>query len=289
MKYNNKVNEYYKKLDHTGSFEVKDETIGVGLVGSPACGDVMKLEIKAEKQDKKFIIVDAKILVFGCGSAKASSSYAVEMLIGKSLEEALAIKDSQIADKLGLPKIKLHCSVLAESAIKRAVHDFIKKNNLSLDILENNSLESENTTTSFSKEHQNIDKSSNIISTAGFDSFNLEIDESAYKYLLKVLEKNKKPYIGIRIHLEEGNCGFAYKIKYVYEPSDIGNDIVYKHNDLSIFIDRSISSIINNTVMQFKEDDIRAGIIFTNPNEQGKCGCGVNFKLKSTPDSSSCS
>ena len=132
-KYNDNILNYYNDNSHVGSLNEKLNDVGTGLVGSPSCGDVMKLQIKVKKNK----IVDAKIMVFGCGSAKASSSYLAEQLIGKTVKEAMKIKNTDIANSLGLPKIKLHCSVLAEGAIKRAIEDFQKKNNGIKDIEEN--------------------------------------------------------------------------------------------------------------------------------------------------------
>jgi len=119
--YHEKVIDHYENPRNAGSFDKNDKNVGTGLVGAPACGDVMKLQIKVDADGK---IVDAKFKTFGCGSAIASSSYATEWIKGKTLEEAGTIKNSVIANELRLPPVKLHCSMLAEDAIKAALKDY---------------------------------------------------------------------------------------------------------------------------------------------------------------------
>lgn len=124
MAYSNKVIDHYENPRNVGSFDKDDESVGTGMVGAPACGDVMKLQIKVNEQG---VIEDAKFKTYGCGSAIASSSLITEWVKGKSLDEALAIKNSAIAEELELPPVKVHCSILAEDAIKAAVSDYKKK------------------------------------------------------------------------------------------------------------------------------------------------------------------
>lgn len=124
MAYSNKVIDHYENPRNVGSFDKNDESVGTGMVGAPACGDVMKLQIKVNEQG---VIEDAKFKTYGCGSAIASSSLITEWVKGKSLDEALAIKNSEIAEELELPPVKVHCSILAEDAIKAAVSDYKKK------------------------------------------------------------------------------------------------------------------------------------------------------------------
>ena len=125
MAYSSKVLDHYENPRNVGSFDKSDQSIGTGMVGAPACGDVMKLQIKVNEQG---IIEDAKFKTYGCGSAIASSSLLTEWVKGKSLEEAGKIKNTQIAEELALPPVKIHCSVLAEDAIKAAIADYRKKN-----------------------------------------------------------------------------------------------------------------------------------------------------------------
>lgn len=125
MPYSEKILEHYNNPRNVGSFDAKDIDVGTGLVGAPECGDVMKLQIKVNPLTGK--IEDAKFKTFGCGSAIASSSLATEWLKGKSLEEALNIKNTQIVEELALPPVKVHCSVLAEDAIKAAIKNYQEK------------------------------------------------------------------------------------------------------------------------------------------------------------------
>ena len=124
MAYSDKVLEHYENPRNVGSFEKDDPNVGTGLVGAPACGDVMKLQLKINDAG---IIEDAKFKTFGCGSAIASSSLATEWLKGRSVDDALAIKNTAIVKELNLPPVKIHCSVLAEDAIKAAVRDYQQK------------------------------------------------------------------------------------------------------------------------------------------------------------------
>lgn len=125
MAYSEQVIDHYENPRNVGSFDKSDNSVGTGMVGAPACGDVMKLQIKVD--DDTGIITDARFKTYGCGSAIASSSLVTEWVKGKTLDEAGAIKNSQIAEELALPPVKIHCSILAEDAIKAAVEDYRKK------------------------------------------------------------------------------------------------------------------------------------------------------------------
>ncbi|CAH8647410.1 unnamed protein product [Schistosoma guineensis] len=124
LAYHKNVIDHYENPRNVGSFDKKDMSVGTGLVGAPACGDVMKLQIKVDENGK---IIDAKFKTFGCGSAIASSSLATEWVKGKTIDEAAKIKNSDIAKELKLPPVKLHCSMLAEDAIQAAIKDYKKK------------------------------------------------------------------------------------------------------------------------------------------------------------------
>ncbi len=124
MAYSEKVMDHYSHPRNVGTLDPNDPTVGTGLVGAPECGDVMRLQIKISDDG---IIEDAKFKTFGCGSAIASSSFATELIKGKSVDEALSIKNTTIVQELNLPPVKIHCSVLAEDAIKAALEDYKKK------------------------------------------------------------------------------------------------------------------------------------------------------------------
>ena len=122
MSYSQKVIDHYENPRNVGNFDKGDETVGTGMVGAPACGDVMKLQIKVNPATG--LIEDARFKTYGCGSAIASSSLVTEWVKGKSLDESLTIKNTHIAEELALPPVKIHCSILAEDAIKAAVNDY---------------------------------------------------------------------------------------------------------------------------------------------------------------------
>ena len=131
MAYSNQVIDHYENPRNVGSFDKNDEGVGTGMVGAPACGDVMKLQIKV----KDGIIEDAKFKTYGCGSAIASSSLITEWVKGRTLDSAATIKNSEIAQELALPPVKIHCSILAEDAIKAAIEDYRKKHKIHADTL----------------------------------------------------------------------------------------------------------------------------------------------------------
>lgn len=126
MAYSQKVIDHYENPRNVGSFDSSDTSIGTGMVGAPACGDVMKLQIRVEEG----IITDARFKTYGCGSAIASSSLITELVKGMNLNQASSIKNSEIAEELALPPVKIHCSILAEDAIKAAVADYKKKHDI---------------------------------------------------------------------------------------------------------------------------------------------------------------
>ena len=128
MAYSTAVIDHYENPRNVGSFSKDEEDVGTGMVGAPSCGDVMRLQIKVNKETG--IITDAKFKTYGCGSAIASSSLVTDWVKGKTLDEATSIKNSSIADELSLPPVKIHCSILAEDAIKAAVADYRKKHDL---------------------------------------------------------------------------------------------------------------------------------------------------------------
>jgi nitrogen fixation NifU-like protein len=127
MAYSDKVIDHYNNPRNVGTLNPSDKTVGTGLVGAPECGDVMKLQLKINEDG---VIEDAKFKTFGCGSAIASSSLVTEWVKGKTVNQAFEIKNSEIAKELNLPPVKIHCSVLAEDAIKAAIEDYKKKNNV---------------------------------------------------------------------------------------------------------------------------------------------------------------
>ena len=130
MAYSDKVLDHYENPRNVGSFEKGDAAVGTGMVGAPACGDVMKLQIRVGKDG---VIQEARFKTYGCGSAIASSSLVTEWVKGKTLDQAMGIKNTQIAEELALPPVKIHCSILAEDAIKAAIADYKSKHGLAAD------------------------------------------------------------------------------------------------------------------------------------------------------------
>jgi nitrogen fixation NifU-like protein len=128
MAYSEKVIDHYENPRNVGSFEKNDPTVGTGMVGAPACGDVMKLQIKVDSDTG--VITDARFKTYGCGSAIASSSLITELVKGMTLDQASSIKNSEIAEELALPPVKIHCSILAEDAIKAAINDYRNRNSI---------------------------------------------------------------------------------------------------------------------------------------------------------------
>lgn len=266
-KYNDNILNYYNDDTHIGSFDINDKNIGTGLVGSPSCGDVMKLQIKIKKNKNGIeVIDDAKILVFGCGSAKASSSYIAEKLVGLTLEEAKKIKNTDIVKALGLPKIKLHCSVLAEEAIKRSIQDYTNKKK------------------GYKNSSKNIQTN---IKTIPNNDFKLDISDEAIKFTyeqLKKVEKEKKIKIkGIILLLEDGHCGLMYKVKYAEIQERLDKYILFVATStdgrykVNIFVLKEFKDILNYTNISYKEENLKKGLIFKNLNETGRCNCGKNF------------
>ena len=275
--YNDDILNYYNDDSHIGSLDVNDKNVGTGLVGSPSCGDVMKLQIKiGENKKGEKIIEDAKILVFGCGSAKASSSYVAEKLVGMSLEDAKKIKNVDIANALKLPKLKLHCSVLVEDAIKRAIDDYNKKQN--------------GEKSDIYKIYDNKNNQSNN------DCIKLSITKEAIdftKQQLKKVESEKKIKIkGIQLSLEEGHCGLMYKVKYLEDKGKNDDFVVFEDSGLKIFVKKDMVDILNGTEISYKEENLKRGLIFKNPKETGRCNCGMNFftkdKKKKTKEEGGC-
>ena len=257
-KYNEDILNYYNDDSHVGTLDANAKNVGTGMIGSPSCGDVMKLQIQVGENQK---IEDAKVLVFGCGSAKASSSYVAEKLVGMTLEEAGKVKNTDIAEALGLPRIKLHCSVLAEGAIKKAIENYKEKNGL--------------LTKTESKEKES--KKFKIL-----PNFSLKITDEAVDFVKNTLQKLEQDgkindVQGIRLTLDEGNCGLMYKVKYVEKEEDTSTSYDFEAKGLHIFVAHEIGEIVDGTEITYKEENMKRGLIFHNPKEKGRCACGMNF------------
>lgn len=239
MTYSSKLVDHFENPRNVGSLDKKDKNVGTGLVGSPACGDVMQLQIKVNEDG---IIEEAKFKTFGCGSAIASSSLITELVKGKTLVEAQAIRNSDIADSLDLPALKIHCSVLAEEAIKSAISDLQSKQ-----------------TDPFPLETK----------TVPF----LSMTPAARDRMESLLRDH--PCSGIRICLRKKGCGFSYALSYSEETNPEDEHIVCEGID--IFIDPHAVLYILGTEIDYVQRDLEGDFVFSNPNEKGRCQCGKSF------------
>lgn len=271
MAYNNKVLDHYENPRNVGSLDKNSMNVGTGMVGAPSCGDVMKLQIEIEKG----IIKDAKFKTFGCGSAIASSSLITEMIKGRDLDYALSIKNKDIANKLGLPPVKHHCSVLAEDAIKAAVSDYKMKQETNNNYNENN-------------EYESNDENSKItsqISITHKNNHGIEITEKALEKIQNIL-LNEKDKITIRFITKDGGCsGQKYDIALDSKLHDHhinlgwkiqiieGNNTCVKH----IVVDADSISLLKNTIIDYEKNDLSEKFVFKNPNATSTCGCGKSF------------
>jgi nitrogen fixation NifU-like protein len=260
MAYKAKVLDHYNNPRNVGAFDKNSEDVGTGMVGAPACGDVMKLQIKV----KDGVIEDAKFKTFGCASAIASSSLATEWLKGKSLDEAMKIKNRDIANELELPPVKFHCSVLAEDAIKTAIADYKSKN-----------AENDN--------NSSTQKISIIIDHQ--DNYGISITDNALNKIAEVLSNDMKK-IAIRFIAKDGGCSgkkYAIELDENLESNhkNLGwkiqinknGDFVIKH----ILIDCDSLDLLQGSEIDHEKNELGERFIFKNPNATSYCGCGKSF------------
>jgi nitrogen fixation NifU-like protein len=245
MAYSEKVVDHYENPRNVGSFEKGDEDVGTGMVGAPACGDVMKLQIKVNPVTG--VIEDARFKTYGCGSAIASSSLVTEWVKGKTLDQAAALKNSEIAEELALPPVKIHCSILAEDAIKAAVEDYKKK-------------------------HATAECSFCRNSTMA-----ISLTEAAARHVSRYITKRGKG-VGVRLGVKTTGCsGLAYKLEYVDEVAP--EDVVFEDHGVKVLIDPKSLAYIDGTQLDFVREGLNEGFRFNNPNERDRCGCGESFRV----------
>jgi len=238
MAYSDKVIDHYENPRNVGSFAKGDEQVGTGMVGAPACGDVMKLQIRVNDHG---VIEDAKFKTYGCGSAIASSSLVTEWVKGKTLDQALEIKNSQIAQELSLPPVKIHCSILAEDAIKAAVKDY------------------------------------KISIPLNKTAMSITLTEKAANHVNRSLQKRGKG-CGLRLGVRTTGCsGLAYQLEYVDEAAP--EDQVFESHGIKIFVDPKSLTYIDGTELDFVREGLNEGFKFQNPNVKDECGCGESFRV----------
>jgi nitrogen fixation NifU-like protein len=258
MAYKAKVLDHYNNPRNVGAFDKKDENVGTGMVGAPACGDVMKLQIKV----KDGVIEDAKFKTFGCASAIASSSLATEWLKGKSLDEAMTIKNRDIANELELPPVKFHCSVLAEDAIKTAIADYKSKNDNKDNLIEKVKIVIEHA------ENQGV-----LITERALNKISEILYGEDIKIAIRFIAKDggcsgKKYAIELDENIDHGHLNLGWKIVVNYN----GN-IIVKH----ILIDKNSLDLLKNTEIDHEKNELGEKFVFKNPNATGHCGCGKSF------------
>jgi nitrogen fixation NifU-like protein len=237
MAYSNKVIDHYENPRNVGSLPKDDVNVGTGLVGAPECGDVMKLQVKVNPQTG--VIDDAKFKTFGCGSAIASSSLATEWLKGKTVDEALAIKNTDIVNELSLPPVKIHCSVLAEDAIKAAIADYKKSRGRSVGMI--------------------------------------QISEVAAKKIRTLMAKQGIDEGGLRVGVKGGGCsGLSYTFAWDKQPR-LGDEVFEGMDGAKIYVDKKSLLFLDGTILDYDTNLVSKGFVFNNPNAKSTCGCGSSF------------
>lgn len=244
MAYGDKVLDHYENPRNVGTLDKESSNVGTGMVGAPACGDVMKLQIQVNDSG---VIEDAKFKTYGCGSAIASSSLLTEWVKGKTLDEASQIKNSDIAEELALPPVKIHCSVLAEDAIRAAITDYN------------------------SKQSPAEKKSAQKI------LMSISLTESAIDRVKTFLEKRGKG-VGVRLGVKTTGCsGMAYTIEFADEIDDA--DEVFEQDGVKVLVNPKSLVYLDGTELDFAKEGLNEGFKFNNPNEKDRCGCGESFTV----------
>lgn len=295
MSYNNKIIEYSKKRDRFGQL-VDAKNVGIGYVGNAACGDMLKIYLQVSDDNR---IQDIKVKTYGCGCAIASTVLAAEKLIGKSLDEARLLTNKEIADELDLPGVKKHCSVLAESAVKSAIDNYLSKQEddcvqnadeqmLSVNSMRDNELdlvdakacnrpkccknmaEQDEQVSESEVAKQTIDHAQNQASKQAFT-----ITPAAHKRFCDILLLYPGA-LGIIIGSEPGGCaGNAYYLDVAQQEQE--DCKVYQFDGLTIFVPKSALMFILGVIVDYEETPTQAGFKFTHPGLKS-CGCGESFR-----------
>ena len=249
MAYSEKVVDHYENPRNVGSFDKGDDTVGTGMVGAPACGDVMKLQIKVNPDTG--LIEDARFKTYGCGSAIASSSLVTEWVKGKTLDEAATIKNTQIAEELALPPVKIHCSILAEDAIKAAVQDY-KSRHVQPPLPPARRIEVE-------------------------IPMSVTLTEAAARHVSRYISRRGKG-VGVRLGVKTTGCsGLAYKLEYADDVAP--EDVIFEDHGVKVLVDPKSLPYIDGTELDFVREGLNEGFKFHNPREKDRCGCGESFRV----------
>lgn len=258
MRYSDKVVDRFMNPRNVGRFECEDNSIGTGIAGATACGDVMQCQIKVNESTG--LIEDAKFTAFGCPAAIAASSLITERIIGKTIEEARAIKNNDIATELNLPKIKKHCSVLAEEVVEAAVNDYTKRK----------AGEPGNAVIALIK--CVVKNEPSPIDIALEKDAVINITARAIESINKLIQ-SKPNCIGIQINAKHGGCsGVVCNMRCI--SSSEGLEPI---RNTALFISQSASRFISGSTLDYDSNDI--SFMLYNPNSMGQCGCGKSFKM----------
>ncbi len=291
MSYSDKVIDHYNHPRNVGSMDKKDADVGTGLVGAPECGDVMKLQIRVNPQTN--VIEDAKFKTFGCGSAIASSSLATEWVKGKTVDQALGIKNTEIVKELALPPVKIHCSVLAEDAIRAAIGEEEKAGRRETGGSAGGAVNCyELRAAGFERSgfgSQPVARSDKIMDQALKDETTrpapsrapdkgIQVTENAVKKIRSAMAKeNVSPEQGgLRLGVQGGGCsGLSYNIRFDTQPRE--RDRVFQFGDVRVFVDPKSFIYLHGMTLDYQETLMQQGFVFVNPNSTKSCGCGSSF------------
>lgn len=241
MAYSDKVIDHYENPRNVGSFDKSDDSVGTGMVGAPACGDVMKLQIKVNPETG--VIEDARFKTYGCGSAIASSSLVTEWVKGKTLDEAAALKNAEIAQELALPRSR---STAPSSPRMRSRPPC-------------------RTTRPSIRPWREPDRPWRSLT------------EAAARHVSRYLSRRGKG-LGVRLGVKTTGCsGLAYKLEYVDAPEP--EDVVFEDHGVKVLIDPKSLAYIDGTQLDFVREGLNEGFRFNNPNERDRCGCGESFRV----------
>ncbi len=241
MAYSEKVIDHYENPRNVGSFDKGDDSVGTGMVGAPACGDVMKLQIKVNAETG--VIEDARFKTYGCGSAIASSSLVTEWVKGKTLDQAAALKNSEIAQELALPPVRSIVPSLPKTPSRRRCRT----------------------------------TRPNTAQPLPPEAMAITLTEAAARHVSRYLSRRGKG-LGVRLGVKTSGCsGLAYKLEYVDEAEP--EDIIFENHGVKVLIDPKSLAYIDGTQLDFVREGLNEGFRFSNPNERDRCGCGESFRV----------
>lgn len=243
MKYDEKVVDHYENPRNVGVLDAAAKNVGTGVVGSPACGDVIKLQILVDEDDR---IQEARFKTFGCGSAIAVSSLLTESIKGKTLEEAQKVRNSDLSEALQLPDIKRHCSVLAEEVLSAAIQDFRKK--------------------------QTEEK-------AGVVPADLTLTPRAIEKARFFCTRETPPAAGLRVSVVRRGCaGLSYVLDCAKQRD--AEEVTIDAGGVLLFVDPLVMPFLQGTQIDYVEENLKAGFVFNNPNACAQCSCGQSFRTE---------